>query len=220
MLMAKLVREGELPMVKKGVAVWVFSTLSFIAAAHTFEAALSLFFNKEIVLLKMYPFINELNISPLFYFLTSSALTFVFWGITCIVALENPVERFLKLVLSDAQKQAEMESEFVEGNRTILDMISETITENNKIVAQIRDLTYNIRAELTAIQPLAEGIEKINSEIEKLKKELKKIKTEIKKPNVCPTCGKEISPDFKICPYCGENLQLIPKAVIELKKYK
>jgi len=206
--------------VKKGVAVWVFSTLTFIAAVHAFEAALSLFFNKEIVLLKIYPIINELNISSFPYFLVSSTLTFVFWGITCMVALENPIERFLKLVLSDAQKQAEMELEFVEDNRTILDMISETITENNKIIAQINDLAYNIRSELTAIRPLTEGIEKISSEIEKLKKEIRKIKVEIKKQNVCPTCGKELSPDFKICPYCGENLQLIPKAVIKLKKYK
>lgn len=205
-------------MVRKGVVVWVFSTLSFITAIHALEAALWLFFNKTPILLTNYPIVNELNIDPLLYFCSTSFLTFIFWGITCIVALENPVEKFLNLVLSDAKKQAELETEFVEENKTILDMISETLTENHKLLAQIRDLTYNVRAELTLIKPLAEGIEKINSEMEKLQKEIKKIKTEIKKPNVCPTCGKNVLPEFNICPYCGENLKLIPQKII--KAYK
>ena len=45
-------------MVRKGVAVWVFSTLSFIAAIHALEAALWLFFDRAPVLLKNYPIIN------------------------------------------------------------------------------------------------------------------------------------------------------------------
>ncbi len=65
------------------------------------------------------------------------------------------------------------------------------------------------------MRPLTEGIEKINSEIEKLKKEVRKIKIEIKKPDVCPTCGKGVLPDFNICPYCGENLKLIPQKIIK-----
>ncbi|MCD6240754.1 zinc ribbon domain-containing protein [Candidatus Bathyarchaeota archaeon] len=205
-------------MVRKGVAVWVFSTLSFIAAIHALEAALWLFFDRAPVLLKNYPIINELNVNPLLYFSSSAFITFIFWGITCIIALENPIERFLNHILSDAKKQTELESEFIEENKTILDMISETLTENNRLLAQIRDLTYNVRAEISVVKPLTEGIEKINSEIEKLRKEVKKIKVEIKKPNVCPTCGKEVLPDFNICPYCGENLKLIPQKII--KAYK
>jgi len=205
-------------MVRKGVAVWVFSTLSFVAAIHALEAALWLFFDRAPVLLKNYPIINELNINPLLYFSSSAFITFIFWGITCIIALENPIERFLNHILSDAKKQTELESEFIEENKTILDMIGETLTENNRLLAQIRDLTYNVRAEISVVKPLTEGIEKINSEIEKLKREVKKIKVEIKKPNVCPTCGKEVLPDFNICPYCGENLKLIPQKII--KAYK
>jgi len=204
--------------VKKGVAVWIFSTLSFLMAIHAFEAALWLFFGKEAVLLKIYPIINELNITPLFYFAISTFLTLTFWGLTCIIALENPIEKFLNHILSDAKKQAEMEAEFVEDNRSILDMISETLTENNRLLAQIRDLTYNVRAELSAVKPLAEGIEKVSAEMEKLKKEIKKIKVEIKKSSICPTCGKEVLPEFNICPYCGENLKLLPQKII--KAYK
>jgi len=33
-------------------------------------------------------------------------------------------------------------------------------------------------------------------------------------------CGKPILPEFKVCPYCGENLKLLPEAVITLKNYK
>ena len=205
-------------MVRKGVAVWIFSTLSFITAIHAFEATLWLFLNREPILIRKYPIINEFNIDPYLYFFSSAFLTFILWGVTCIVALENPIERFLNHILSDAKKQTELESEFVDENKTILDMISETITENNRLLAQIRDLTYNVRAELSAMRPLTEGIEKINSEMEKLKKEVRKIKIEIKKPDVCPTCGKGVLPDFNICPYCGENLKLIPQKII--KAYK
>ena len=126
-------------MAKRGITVWIFSTLSFIAGIHTLEAASALFFQKEIVLLKLYPIINELDISPLLYFVASSLLTLTFWGITCISAVESPIERFLNKILSDAKKQCEMESELVEDNRGILDMISETLTENSRLLAQIRE---------------------------------------------------------------------------------
>jgi len=205
-------------MVKKGLAVWIFSTLSFIAAIHAFEAGMWLFLNREPILLRNYPIINKLNIDSFLYFFSSAAITFLFWGVTCIVALENPIEKFLNHILSDAKKQTELEAEFIDENKTILDMISETLTENSKLLAQIRDLTYNVRAEISAIKPLTEGIEKISSEMEKLKREVKKIKVEIKKPGVCPTCGKAVQPDFNICPYCGENLKLIPQKII--KAYK
>jgi len=83
-------------MVRKGVAIWIFSTLSFIAAIHAFEAGVWLFLNREPTLLRNYPIINEL-----------------------------------------------------------------------------------------------------------------------KKPSVCLTCGKAVQPDFNICPYCGENLKLIPQKIIK-----
>ena len=66
-------------MVRKGVAVWVFSTLSFIAAIHALEAALWLFFDRAPVLLKNYPIINELNVNPLLYF-SSSAFIHSYFG--------------------------------------------------------------------------------------------------------------------------------------------
>ena len=37
--------------------------------------------------------------------------------------------------------------------------------------------------------------------------------------NICPDCGTKTLPNFKICPYCGEVLQLSLKQVI-VKKLK
>jgi hypothetical protein len=206
---------------KRGITVWIFSSLSFLAAIHALEASLALFFNTEAILLKSYPIINTLTISPITYLLASIALTIAIWGITCKVAVETPVERFLDTMLSDAKRQSEIECEMVDDNRSVLDMMCETITENNKVLAQTRDITYNVRSELTNLRTLPEETERLSTEIEELKKELKNLKENFKKPNLCPSCGNIVLPRFKVCPYCGENLYLTPeKAVQMLKTYK
>jgi type II secretory pathway component PulF len=89
---------------KRGITVWIFSSLSFLAAIHTLEAILALFFNTEVILLKSYPIINTLNLNPATYLLASTAATISIWGITCKTAVETPVERFLDTMLSDAKK--------------------------------------------------------------------------------------------------------------------
>ena len=206
---------------KRGITVWIFSSLSFLAAIHALEASLALFFNTETILLKSYPIINTLTITPLTYLLASIALTIAIWGITCKVAVETPVERFLDTMLSDAKKQSEIECEMVDDNRSVLDMMCETITENNKVLAQTRDITYNVRSELINLRTLPEETERLSTEIEELKKELKNLKENFKKPNLCPSCGNTVLPRFKICPYCGENLHITPeKAVKMLQTYK
>jgi len=212
---------GDRTMGKRGITVWIFSSLSFLAAIHALEASLALFFNTEAILLKSYPIINTLNINPATYLLASIALTIAIWGITCKVAVETPVERFLDTMLSDAKKQSEIECEMVEDNRSVLDMMCETITENNKVLAQTRDITYNVRSELVNLRTLPEETERLSTEIEELKKEVKNLKENFKKPNLCPSCGNIVLPRFKVCPYCGENLHVTPeKAVKMLQTYK
>ena len=203
---------------KRGATVWIFSSLSFLAAIHALEAILALFFNTEIVLLKLYPFVNTLTTSSINYFLASTALTITFWGITCKVAVETPVERFLNKVLSDAKRQSDIECEMVEDNRSVLDMMCTTITENNKIIAQTRDVTYNVRSELVNLRSLPEETERLSTEIEELKKELKNLKENFKKPNLCPSCGNIVLPRFKVCTYCGEKLHATPKKVVKMLK--
>lgn len=205
---------------KRGTTVWIFSSLSFFAAIHTLEATLALFFNTDIIILKSYPIINTLNIKPDTYLIASTAATIAIWGITCKTAVETPVERFLDKMLSDAKEQSETECEMVEDNRSVLDMMCETITENNKVLAQTRDVTYNVRSELVNLRSLPEETEKLSTEIEELKKEMKTLKQNFKKPNLCPSCGNSVLPRFKVCPYCGKNLHITPqKAVKMLKAY-
>lgn len=203
---------------KRGVTVWIFSSLSFLAAIHALEASLAFFFNTEVILLKSYPIINTLTISPITYLLASIALTIAIWGITCKVAVETPVERFLDTMLSDAKRQSEIECEMVDDNRSVLDMMCETITENNKVLAQTRDLTYNVRSELINLRTLPEETERLSTEIEELKKELKTLKESFKKPNLCPSCGNIVLPRFKVCPYCGENLHITPEKALKMLK--
>ena len=206
----------------KGISVWLFSSLTFIALLHLADAISVWVFNNEIRLLKLYPFIGEKlqAITPITYFWVSAAATFILWGITCAIAFKNPVETFLTKVLSDAKTQGAVEAQLLEEKSEILDAMSETIESNNEILAQVRDLICNVRTEVKEIRPLNESVEKIKTELNTLRKEIKKIEEKIRFPNLCPACGKPLMPEFKICPYCGENIKLLPEEVVSLESYR
>ena len=209
-------------MAKKGISVWLFSSLTFIALLHLTEAISVLFFNYEIRLLQLYPFINEKlqAITPITYFWVSAAATFILWGITCAIAFANPVEAFLNKILSDAKTQGTVEAQLLEEKSEILDSMSETIESNNEILAQVRDLICNVRTEVKEIHPLKESLEKMKTELNTLRKEAKKLEDKVNFQILCPTCGKPLLPEFKICPYCGEDMKLHQASVITLKDYK
>ena len=209
-------------MTKKGISVWLFSSLTFIALLHLAEAISVLFFNNEIRLLQLYPFINEKlqAITPITYFWVSAAATFILWGITCAIAFANPVEAFLNKILSDAKKQGTVEAQLLEEKSEILDSMNETTESNNEILAQVRDLICNVRTEVKEIHPLKESLEKMKTELGNLRKEAKKLEDKVNFQILCPTCGKPLLPEFKIYPYCGENVKLLPEQVISLKEYK
>jgi hypothetical protein len=207
---------------KKGIAIWIFSSLTFIALIHLIEAISVLIFNNEIRLLQLYPFINEKLqfITPAIYFWATAVSTLVLWGITCAIAFENPVETFLNKILSDAKKQSVVETQLLEGKSELLDAMFETIESDNEILAQVKDLMCNVRADAKEIQPLSENMEKIKTELNSIKKEIKDFEVKLKYPNVCIACGKPILPDFKICPYCGENIRLLPEKAVSLESYR
>jgi ribosomal protein L32 len=209
---------------KKGICVWFFSTLTFVALIHVIDAVSVLVFNSQINLLQLYPFINGNEklqaITPTTYFLGSAIVTFILWGITCAIAFENPVETFLNKILSDAKKQSAVETQVLDEKSELLDAMNETVEMNNRLLAQVKDITYNVRTEVKEIQPLKESVEKLKTELNRLKREIKNFEQNIRHPNKCPTCGKPILPEFKVCPYCGENIKLLPEAVIALKDYK
>jgi len=207
---------------KKGIDVWIFSTLTVIAAAHLIDAANALLLNKPITLLQLYPLVKEKleAITPPIYFLISATTTFILWGITCAIAFQNPVEAFLNKVLSDAKKQSMVESQLLERKSELLDAMNETVEMNNEILSHVKDVIYNIRAEVKEIQPLKEGLEKIKAELSHLKREIKSFEEELKYPKICIACGKPVLPEFNICPYCGESLKPVQEKIVSLEKYR
>lgn len=207
-------------MAKKGISIWLLSSLTFMSLLHLAEAVYVLVFNGEIRLLQLYPLINQKLelITPTAYFLTTASATFILWGITCIVSFENPVETFLNKILSDAKTQTAVEAQLIEQKGDVLDMMSETVVSNNELLAHVKDAICNVRAEVKEIKPLTESLEKIRTELSGLKKEVKKL--EEKKPfaNLCPACGKPLLPEFKMCPYCGESTRLLAEQVVSVKE--
>ena len=201
-------------MVKRGTSVCIFGTLSFIAGIHVFEAFIALFFDKETVLLKLYPFISSLNIESLNYLIASLTVTSVLLAVTFRLAFSNPLDNYLNMILSDANKMNEAECELVTDNRSVLDMMCESITHISTVLGQTKDLTYNVRSELANLRPMPEKTERLSAEITEVKKEILKLKQNFKKPNSCPSCDNPVLARFKICPYCGESLLLSPEQVI------
>ena len=201
-------------MVKRGTSVCIFGTLSFIAGIHVFEAFIALFFDKETVLLKLYPFISSLNIESLNYLIASLTVTSVLLAVTFRLAFSNPLDNYLNMILSDANKMNEAECELVTDNRSVLDMMCESITYISEVLGQTKDLTYNVRSELANLRPMPEKTERLSAEITEVKKQILKLKQNFKKPNSCPSCGNPVLARFKICPYCGESLLLSPEQVI------
>ena len=104
----------------------------------------------------------------------------------------------------------------MEDSRSALDMICETITENSRLLGQTRDLTYNVRSELVNLRPLPEDTEKLSIEHEELKTDLRELVENLKTPSLCPSCGNIVLQRYKLCPYCGETLQLTAENEIKL----
>jgi RNA polymerase-binding transcription factor DksA len=207
---------------KKGLSIWLFSTLTFISLLHLIEALSVLAFNNPMRLLQLYPLINEKlqTIDPLAYFWMSAASTFILWGVTCAIAFENPVETFLNKILSDAKKQTAVETQLLEDKSEIVDLMFETMQQDNEILAQVKDLMCNVRADVKEIQPLKDSVEKIRTDLTSLKKTVKKFEEATYFPNMCAVCGKPLLPEFKICPYCGQNVSLIQEKMIQVKEYR
>jgi rubrerythrin len=135
-------------------------------------------------------------------------------AITFRIAFSNPLDCFIEKILNDANSINEAECELVTDNRSILDMMCESITHISQVLAQTKDITYNVRSELTNLRPIPEATKKLSAEINEVKKEIVKLKKSFKKPKICPSCGNNVLTRFKICPYCGETLQLYPEKII------
>jgi rRNA maturation endonuclease Nob1 len=213
------VKSGELRLRKKGIAIWLFSTLTFISLMHLIDAAAALLFNNQIQLLQLYPFINQQQISTDIYLYISGASTAILWAITCLIAVDNPVEAFLNKVLSDAKQQTATEAQVLESKSELFDLMYETVESDSETLAQVKDLMRNMRAEVKDIQPIKETMEKTRTELHSLKKQMTALEEKLLFTILCPACGKLVRPDFKLCPYCGESITLQEKMVM-VKDYK
>jgi len=196
--------------------------MTFIALAHLVDAISALILGNPIRLLQLYPIVGEKlqAVAPQTYFLTAIISSLIFWGITCTITFENPVEDFLNKILSDAKTQNASENQLLESKSEVLDVMFETVISSNDTLSQVKDLICNVRAEAKEIQPLKENIGKIREELFVLRKEIRRIDEKAKFPNLCPTCGKPLLPQFKMCPYCGENVGLLPKEIVSVGESK
>ena len=209
-------------MKKKGIAIWIFSSLTVISLIHVIDAASALFFNNPTQILRLYPFISQqLQQIPLdVYFCTAAAVTITLWAATCLIAFDNPVETFLNKILSDVKSQSTTEAQIIESKSEIFDLMYETIESNSETLAQVKDLMRNVRAEVKDIRPIKEVMEVTKTELRSLKKQMQTLEEKLLFNIVCPACGKMLRADFKLCPYCGENTNLQEKmlAITDYKK--
>jgi hypothetical protein len=206
---------------KKGIAIWLFSTLTFITLIHLIDAASAVLFNNPMQLLQLYPFINQqLQQIPTYaYFYISAASAVILWAITCLIAFDNPVETFLNKILSDVKNQTTTEAQILESKSDLFDLMYETVESDSETLAQVKDLMRNVRAEVKDIQPMKDTMEKTRTELGSLKRQLKTLEEKLLFTIVCPACGKMLRPDFKLCPYCGESITLQEKMIM-VKDYK
>jgi DNA repair exonuclease SbcCD ATPase subunit len=206
---------------KKGMTIWLFSTLTFIALIHLIDAATAILFNNPPRLLQIYPGIsNQLQQIPTnIYLLAATASTITFWAATCLTAFDNPLEAFLNKIIADAKQQSTIETQILESKSELFDLMYETTESDSQILAQVKDLMRNIRAEVKDIQPIKETIEKTRAELSSLKKEIKILEEHTLFTLACTSCGMLLRPDFKLCPYCGESLTLEEKMIM-VKEYK
>jgi tRNA(Ile2) C34 agmatinyltransferase TiaS len=207
---------------KKGITIWLFSTLTALSLMHLIEAITVILFNSQPRLLQLYPFINQQlqQIPATTYLYITAASTVTLWGITCLIAFDNPVETFLNKILSDAKQQAATDTQIIENKGELFEIMYETVDSNTETLAQVKDMMRNVRAEVKDIQPVKETLEKTRTEIGSLKRQIKTIEEKLLFANIlCPTCGKPLQSDFNICPYCGENIKLSQKIVM-VQDYK
>lgn len=195
-------------MVRKGVAVWILGSLTFIAGLHVLDSFLWLTGNEsEPLLLAIYPFTQLLETTdPIVYLICSLVAAFFLWGGTTLIALQNPIETFLRKVLEDGKKENQSDVELLEAKTSIFEMMSETLENNGRLLSGLRDVVFNVRSEVLNIKPLNKSIEGLKNDVERLKTMMKRLERAVKKYKLCPACGRKVLAEFRICPYCGENL--------------
>jgi hypothetical protein len=208
----------EIKLRVKGLAVWALSTFTIISLIHLIDSTNALFFNNEVQLLQLYPLLNSIlsQMSVQMYFYLSAGVTAILWGITCILAFDNPIETFLNNIITDAQQQRTEEPQVDENNGELFTLIYETMESDSKTLLQVKDLIRNVRAEVKDIVPIKESLEKTKRDLNKIRNQLITLEEKVLFPMLCQSCKNPIKTDFKLCPYCGIQIEL-PEIIISNK---
>ena len=176
--------------IKKGIAVWMFGFLTFLTVLHTLDATLSFTIGNTNSILKLYPIGNALeNLDVRTYMWVSIVSTFIFFGITCLIAFHDPIEILINKMLSNVEAEENPADRTIESSLSTLEMMNSTLTSNSIDLHTVKDNTIALKVDLGLLA----------SRLEKVEKNFDSLKT-------CPSCGKGISPDFRLYPYCGELL--------------
>lgn len=187
--------------VKKGIGVWIFGFLTFLGVLHTFDAVLSFTLGGTNSLLKLNPFYGLIynmfgGIDAASYFWASIIFTFVLFGISCVIAFHDPIAAFINRVISDAKSEENPADLHLESGINVFEMINDSVTSNSILLNKIKDSMENVKDSINAVK----------IELKTLGPSLGKLETGLSPVRKCPSCGKDVSPDFKVCPYCGEKL--------------
>lgn len=178
---------------RKAIIVWIFGFLTFMAVLHTFDAFLGLTVGNTNSLLRLYPFKSLLdNMDTATYFWGSLSSAFILFGVICAVAFHNPIEALINKTLAEVELEENPGDRTLESKTGALEMISDTLTSNSVVLQSVKDDMNVVRYDVSNLK----------TRLDKLEKDL----TKLTKLMRCPSCGKDISLDFKLCPFCGELL--------------
>ena len=77
-------------------------------------------------------------------------------------------------MLSDAKKQSAVEQQLIKKSE-VLGIMNETVYTNNLLLGEMKDIMYNIRADVKTIHPLKEEVGRIKTELTQLQQEINKL---------------------------------------------
>jgi hypothetical protein len=202
--------------VKKGIGVWVFGFLTFLAVLHTFDAYLSLTSGGASGLLMLYPFGHLLaGLDAVVYFWGSLSLAFIFIGVTSVIACHNPIMDLYNKILAEVEFAEGEVSKVAESESSLLDMINHSLTSNSINLHAVKENLKSIKDDQNGLKVEMAGLTRKLSELENgVKVGLQRLETDLARGRKCPFCGKDVLPQFKLCPYCGEKL---PYALMQIE---
>lgn len=179
-------------MARKGLSVWILGSLTFLAGLHSLDAFFWLAgMQEQSFFLSNYPEILANSIGSILYMILSISSTFLLWGGTASVALQNPIENFLGKVLEDGKRENESDVELLEAKTSVLEMMSETLSDNSGSLSKLTDVVFNIRSSILRLETMNQNVEALKIEVKSLRKSVQSLKT-VKRTPRRPRAKKQV----------------------------